>query len=140
WGALNEKEQARAAEANERQRAEANEHKAVAAWAEADKSRQAAEKSARESRERLVRLHVANSVRLMDEGDLFSALSPLVEALRIDQGNPERERVHRVRLGAVLRQCPKLVQVWACEHPITHAELSPDGRRVLIVSDKTIAV
>jgi WD40 repeat protein/serine/threonine protein kinase/tetratricopeptide (TPR) repeat protein len=140
YAALQQTEHARSAETEQRRLAQANEQRAVSAFADADRSRAAAEQSAAESRERLVRLHVANGVRLMDEGDLFSALPPLVEALRLDQGDAEREEVHRIRIGAVLRQCPKLVQVWASEQPVTYAEFSPDGQRVLMVSDKSVAV
>ncbi|MCZ7639116.1 MAG: serine/threonine protein kinase [Verrucomicrobia bacterium] len=50
---------------------------------------EAMERLAGESRDRLVRLHVATAVRLMDEGDLMASLPWLVEALRLEQGDPE---------------------------------------------------
>jgi WD40 repeat protein/Flp pilus assembly protein TadD len=64
----------------------------------------------------------------MDEGNLLGALPWFAEALRLDQGDPGREEVHRVRLGAVLRQCPRLVQVWA---ETDLAQFSPDGQRIV---------
>ena len=134
------KERARAAEAQQRERAESNERKAVAAQAETDQARQAAEKAAAHSQERLVRMHVANGMRLVEQGDAMTGLKSLVEALRLDQGNPGREAVHRLRIGAVLRQCPKLVQVWTSEQPVIHAEVSLDGQRVLIASDRSFSV
>ncbi|MBI3466977.1 MAG: serine/threonine protein kinase, partial [Planctomycetes bacterium] len=83
---------------------------------------------------RLVRQYVANGVRLMDEGDLFGSLVWFAEALKLDEGHPEFEEVHRVRLGAVIRMCPKLMQLWFHEAPARHAEFSPDGRFVIVSS------
>jgi WD40 repeat protein/tetratricopeptide (TPR) repeat protein len=79
----------------------------------------------------LVRLNVANGTRLMDEGNPFGALLWFAEALRLDEGDPAREEPHRLRLGTVVDQCPRLVQVLYHEGGITHAEYSPDGHRVL---------
>jgi WD40 repeat protein len=120
---------------------------AVATWFawQADRSARAANVSAgqareasalagaraEESRQRLVRQYVANGVRLTEEGDLPAALPWLVEALALDAGDPEREEMHRVRIGALLRQAPRLEQVWGHEGEIAVAEFSPDGRRVV---------
>jgi WD40 repeat protein/serine/threonine protein kinase/tetratricopeptide (TPR) repeat protein len=107
---------------------------AVVAVIQIDAARRDAEHSARQERdakrkaeERLVRLHVAHGVWLMDQGDYPAALPWLTEALRLDQGDPSREAVHRLRIGAVLQRCPRLTQVWeGCR-----AAFSPDGRRVV---------
>lgn len=96
---------------------------------------EAMERLAGESRDRLVRLHVATAVRLMDEGDLMASLPWLVEALRLEQGDPKREEAHRLRIEAVRQQCPKPVGMGTHAGPINHSELSPDGRRFLTVSD-----
>jgi WD40 repeat protein/tetratricopeptide (TPR) repeat protein len=64
----------------------------------------------------------------MDEGNLLGALPWFAEALRLDQGDPGREEIHRIRLGAVLRQCPRLIQVW---DETELAQFSPDGQRVV---------
>ena len=48
----------------------------------------------------------------LDEGDLLGALPWLMEALRLDEGSADRERVHRARIGFLLRHSPKLVQMW----------------------------
>src|SRR5439155_9896812 len=70
----------------------------------------------------------AHGIRLMEEGDLLRSLPWFAEALRLGQGDPARAENHRIRLGAVLQQCPKLTQVWFHEGPVSHAEFSPDGR------------
>ncbi|MBE7504272.1 MAG: protein kinase [Verrucomicrobiales bacterium] len=94
---------------------------------------------AEESRTRLVSFHVATGWRVMDAGDLMGSLPWLVEALRLDQGRPERERMHRHRIQAVLQQCPKPALMGYHQGPINHSEFSPDGRRILTVSDDATA-
>src|SRR5207247_10462604 len=67
------------------------------------------EELASRHRDQLVRAHVATGVRLMDEGDLLASMPWFVEALKLDRGDPQRESIHRYRIEAVLRHCPKLV-------------------------------
>src|SRR5205807_7219427 len=100
---------------------------AVAARDEALKQIQAAESQREENRRRLVRLNVDKGWRLMDGGDLFGALPYLSEAHRLDREKYLPERAHRLRLAAVLRQCPKLVHLWFHKSGVCHAELSRDG-------------
>src|SRR5262249_10360775 len=52
-----------------------------------------------------------------------------------DQGNAEREEIHRARLVAILQHCPRLVQMWFHEREVNYAELSPDGLRALTASE-----
>jgi serine/threonine protein kinase/DNA-binding beta-propeller fold protein YncE len=94
-----------------------------------------AEDKAEEGRRRLVRLNVEKGVRLMTDGDLAGALVWFAEALKLDQGDLARERVHRLRLAAVLQQCPRPVRLWSCGGRLAHAEFSRDGRYVVTVSD-----
>jgi WD40 repeat protein/tRNA A-37 threonylcarbamoyl transferase component Bud32 len=98
-----------------------------------------AEDNAEESRQRLVRLHVAQGAHSLEEGDWFDALLWFTEALRLDQGDPAREEMHRLRIAAVLRQCPRLLQVWSHEGPVRDADFSPDGRHVLTASEDRTA-
>src|SRR5207249_7550320 len=103
-----------------------------------------------ESRQRLVRLQVANAERLLDEGDLLGALPWLTEALHLDpltlpsppaaggegrvRGEGPAAEAHRTRLAAVLAQAPRLAQMWYHEQEVEHAAFSPDGRRVVTAS------
>jgi len=87
-----------------------------------------------ENRANLVRIHVENGVLQMDDGDLTGSLPWFAEALRLDQGNPAREEVHRRRLEAVLQQTPKLIAIGAHAGPIHWSEFSRDGRRVVTAS------
>src|SRR5262249_5133991 len=84
--------------------------------------------------ERLVRLTLGNGLRLIEEGDLLGSLPWLVEALRLQENDPEPAEMHRVRLAAVLQQCPQLAQLWVHAGPVRHAEFSSDGRRVVTAS------
>lgn len=91
-----------------------------------------------ESKTRLTQHYVASGVRLMDEHDLPGSLVWFAEALQLDRSDPEREHAHRVRLAAVLRQCPRLVQVWSHDQAVTQAEFIPNSRLVFTVSADTV--
>jgi WD40 repeat protein len=104
--------------------AEGARNQALAALAEAERARG-------ENQRLLVAGYVANGTSALDRGDLFGSLVWYGEALRRDGGDAAREEPHRVRLAAVLRRCPRLVQVWFPEEGAPRA-LSPDGRRVLL--------
>jgi WD40 repeat protein/tetratricopeptide (TPR) repeat protein len=111
----------------ERAASQAAEQQAQAAT-EAGKQAQA---SADAARHELARQYVARGQARVQEGDLFGALPWLVEALKLEQDDPERERMHCIRLGCVLRACPKLVQAWPREIQVLDVGFSPDGRYVL---------
>jgi WD40 repeat protein len=87
-----------------------------------------------ESRLRLVRLNVTNGTRSVDEGDLFSALVWYAQALRLDDGDTDREAMHRLRLASVIRQCPRLEQIWFHQGAVRAARFSPDGRLAVTAS------
>jgi eukaryotic-like serine/threonine-protein kinase len=109
---------------------------------EAELAREAATASAQQEQEgrqrvqrNVVRQYVANGSRLMNEGDLFTALLWYVEALRLDAGDPRREESHRIRIASVLRQCPKLLNVFSHGTMLYHAEFSPDGNKLATASN-----
>jgi len=87
----------------------------------------------------VVRQYVANGTDLVNRGDLFGSLLWYAEALRLDAGDPQREESHRIRIASVLRQCPKLLNVFAHGKMLFHAEFSPDGTKVLTTSDDRTA-
>lgn len=84
--------------------------------------------SAEESRNHLVRLNVAQGARLVEEGDPLGALPYFAEALRLDQGDAARERLHRIRLKAALRNSPRLVAIDRAPQESTTDHFSPDGK------------
>ncbi|MFV1967782.1 MAG: WD40 repeat domain-containing serine/threonine protein kinase [Pirellulaceae bacterium] len=99
------------------------------------RERQRADENAAMSRKQLVRLHIANGVSRLSERDLFGSLVWFANALEMDASLLERPVVHRVRIGSILRQCPKLTQLWVHDGPVRHAEFSLDGRFVVSASD-----
>lgn len=107
---------------------------ALAAKESENVQRKFAEDKAQESRQRLVRLHVANGERLLDEGDLLGSLPWLTESLQLDTADGPHAEDHRTRLGAVLAQAPRLAQLWCHEQEVEHATFSPDGRKVVTAS------
>jgi len=94
-------------------------------------ARDAARQQAEENRQRLVRLNVAKGAQLIEAGDYATALPWLGEALRLDSGAPQREASHRMRLHALLRECPQLTQLWFHDNFTKYAAFSPDGNRVV---------
>jgi len=88
---------------------------------------------ASEKKQREVGGKIAHGTEMMERGDLLGAWGAYTEALALDRGSPQRETTHRLRLGAVLEQCPKLVQMWFSPSPVKESWFSPDGQRVLIV-------
>ena len=94
--------------------------------------RQAAERSAEESRRRLVDAHVTSGMRLVEQGDTHEALPWLAEALRLDDRDPGRAENHRLRLAAALDRSVKLVALWSTAEGNDRIEFCPDGRHVAI--------
>jgi WD40 repeat protein len=117
--------------ADDARRAQKQAEEAAAGEREA---RDAAETHRRLAAERLALLHVAGGGRALDAGDLFGALPWFAAALQEAEGDPEQETLQRTRLGAVLRQLPRVTQVWFPEGGAQSVALSRDGGRLLIVS------
>jgi WD40 repeat protein/predicted Ser/Thr protein kinase len=92
-------------------------------------------RQAEESRRRLVRLNVAEGTHALDEGDWPAALLWFAEALRLDAGDKQREAMHRRRLGAVLRQCPRLVFLALHDGPVCQAQFSADDRLLITAGE-----
>jgi WD40 repeat protein/tRNA A-37 threonylcarbamoyl transferase component Bud32 len=84
---------------------------------------------------RLIRMTIVNGTQLVDDHDLIGAVPWFVRALQLEQqqkdSSPAREEMHRVRLAAILHQCPKTVQLWFHKGRVTSADFSPDGRMVV---------
>jgi WD40 repeat protein len=85
---------------------------------------------------RLVRLTVQSGSSLSNQGEWILALPWFAEALRLEQGDPSREHVHRTRLAAALKQCPELPAAWFHAGRVTDAAFSPDGRIAATAGDR----
>ncbi len=82
--------------------------------------------SARESKQRLIRLAVSNGAQLLDRGDMLGGAAWFAEALKLEE-NKDAEVVHRKRLAAVLARSPILGHLWQHEAAINDIRLSADG-------------
>ena len=83
---------------------------------------------------RRVASYGANGAKLVDEGNSLTALPLFAASLRLDQDDPERSDVQRVRVASVLRRSPRLVQMWFQPDQVNDLQFSPDGRRLLVAS------
>ena len=90
-----------------------------------------AESSEKEVAHQAVRSYVDKGAQLLDTNDYFGSLVWFAEALRLDQGYAAAEVLHRARVGAILRQSPKLTGVILHKREVSSVELSPDGGRLL---------
>jgi WD40 repeat protein/serine/threonine protein kinase/tetratricopeptide (TPR) repeat protein len=130
WSLLREKEaRSRAQIAEKKAHAEADRANRNAVR-ESDQRRRA-ESNEAEARERLIRLSVANGNHLIEQGDNFGGLLWFVEAFRLDEDHVTREAIHRLRIGSVLADCPKLLQLWIHKGPISSVAFNPDGRHLV---------
>jgi WD40 repeat protein/tRNA A-37 threonylcarbamoyl transferase component Bud32 len=94
---------------------------------------------ARHAEQLLVRQYVANGIARMDAGDLFGSLPWFVEALRRERPDPARQQIHRMRIGAILRYCPKLRQMYFHDAGVVSVVFSPDGSRIATASEDRTA-
>jgi WD40 repeat protein len=97
-----------------------------------EKTQLADEKSklAEENRARLVRLDIANGVRLMDADDYSGAMLWFAEALPLLTNSPAEEAIHRIRIQQVLNHTPRLMRVFSHDSSVISSAFSPDGKRV----------
>ncbi len=93
-----------------------------------------------QNREQIVRLSVANGVRLMDEGDLSGALLWFADTLPLITNRPAEEAIHRIRIQQVLQATPRLLQVRALTGLPELTAWSPDSRRIAIATRDDLSV
>ena len=117
-----------------RERAVAAEQLAEQARAEETQQREKATAKAQESLDRLVRLQNANGIARLEEAELAASLPWFAEALGALQGKPEREELQRIRINSVLHECPKPIQMFFHDGPVTTAHFSQNGRWVVTAS------
>ena len=102
---------------------------------EAEVAKGIADGALAESTRRLVRLNVANGTRLMEDQDYLGSVLWYAEALRLETGGPDRERMHRTRIAAVLARCPMLTQYWLHDASVTCGAFDAMGRLALTAGD-----
>ncbi len=93
-------------------------------------------KLAEENRERIVRLDVANGVRLLDDKDPSAALLWFADALPLVTNRLAEEEIHRVRIQQTLDQTPRLSHVMSYESSVLASAFSPDGHRLVTATSQ----
>ena len=93
------------------------------------------QRKAEENRHQLIQMKVASGLRNAEEGELHPALLWFADAMQLVKSDPVQEAAHRIRFQSILRQCPKLTQVFAHQAKVNWCEFSPDGKRLVTGSD-----
>jgi len=91
-----------------------------------------------ERRAQLVRLNLATSERLVESGDISSALHWHLQAMQLETDRAELD-LQRVGMGALLRMAPQVEAMFFHGGPVTYSTFSPDGRRIVTCSDDQTA-
>lgn len=86
----------------------------------------------------LIRLNVTSGSHHVEDEDLIGSLVWYARALKLEDKD-ERQTVHRTRLATVLRQCPRLGQLWFHEDTVNGVAFSPDGDWIVTCSDDRTA-
>jgi hypothetical protein len=80
---------------------------------------------AEQERKQIVQLNIIVGGEKRDDGDLFAAALRFAEALRLD--DPEYEMQHRARIAEVLRNCPRLLQIYHLNRGILCSRVTESG-------------
>jgi WD40 repeat protein/tetratricopeptide (TPR) repeat protein/predicted Ser/Thr protein kinase len=99
-------------------------------WQQAVELRLLAESRAEENQQRIVHQYVSHGTNALEQDRPLEALVWFAEALRLERPDALRQEPHRRRWGALGRQVPRLVHVFAHEQN-AQAAFSPDGRRIV---------
>ena len=143
WNASRQRDRAVTAEglANVRLNAEqAARIEAEAARNAESAARAAAEHASDERRKSLVRQYVRRGTEFVDRADHTTALPWFLKALELDRDDPERERIHQLRIMTTLDHCPKLTSILHPSHRVDSVEFFPDGNRVLLHAPKKVSI
>ncbi len=90
-----------------------------------------AENESQRAESRLNTLRLRTGFERADADDLTAALPWFVEALRQEQGKPDRADIHRLRVETTLAECPTLMQ---CLNTST-AKTDPRMQRTAVIRD-----
>ncbi|MEC7566386.1 MAG: serine/threonine-protein kinase, partial [Planctomycetota bacterium] len=94
-----------------------------------------------ETLQRMAYSNVETGEQLQKAGDLSASLVWYADALRLDQGSPDRERIHRQRLAQMISASFRPKHIWfpetpsaalGIDHPgLTNVGFSPDFQKVV---------
>jgi len=87
-------------------------------------------------RHQVARQHVAAAQNFIGDDDWLRALPSLAEAIRLGTGNPNQDRMNRVRFGQLVRRTPELQLGWFDGDRVMRAATDEQGRNLLVVTTK----
>jgi len=90
-------------------------------------------KHAAENRERQIGIRSANGSHLIDGGDFLGALSEFSEVGRLE-AKVERRVMNQMRVGSILADAPKLIQMHFLDSAVRHVNFARDGKSLLVNS------
>lgn len=85
-----------------------------------------------ETRERQVGAAVTKGNQALLSGNLLGSLPYYADALHLDAKDPAEASTHRMRLAAIMEQCPKLTHLWTEPTNAFDGDFSPDGAELLV--------
>ena len=88
----------------------------------------------------LARAYVTDGVQMMESGRLHGALPLFSAALNLERKDKDAAETHRLRLGSLLQQSPRLLQFWHTESGLNDIQFRPDNRHLLMVSGRCARV
>ncbi len=101
---------------------------------EAQKAKASAVAKSEEIRKFPSKQYVQRGSRALDDNDYSLGLLWFVQALKLDAGDADRERDHRLRVANTWMHMPRITAMFFHDGPIKHAEPSPDGKRIVSAS------
>ena len=99
--------------------------------------RQAADAHREQSNTRLSQLYVRNGTQSTEAGHLFESLLWHAAALNND---PTASSAHRLRIGMVLDQSPRLLELWSTGSKINDLAIDQDGNHFAAACDEGVVV
>lgn len=85
-----------------------------------------------QAQETLGRASVIAGANQLDNNDPRNALIHFIHALQVDGHDPDRARLHRLRIKTTLDRLARLVQVYDLPHEARHVAVRPDGQRIAV--------
>ncbi len=89
-------------------------------------------------RQQIVQLNLKIGVVHYDAGDTFAALLRYAEAMRLD--DEIAHATHRMRIAALLRECPRLIEVEELQQQIVYARPTTQNIYASIVANDTLVI
>ena len=87
-----------------------------------------------------MRLYVRTGTEHVDRGDHTRALPWFLKAFELEQDDPDRAKIHQLRIAMTLDRCPKLTRVLWPEHVVDQIQFFADGRRILLTGGRQASV